>query len=711
MSQNNRRSAARATSAQRTSLRPNAGWEQRKKWLEENPRDAATLQALGIDFTNRAGLPVVVANSDYNRAAQVAANTATAPQLTQWASSFMQKMVDDGKPGLLLAPFPPDHPIYKQWVTFPNFFHCLVGRISHPVQVGSTYQLGKGDTKVSPALFSETYLVSLLGLIWDFWFQDDNDGKLLDIFQRTCRNILQIKECSGVKEEKVELAYEKLELFQLLIRERDESPEKARAYQEFVDRTQPQILAHMSHTLSIVDPELMERSVLTSLGGHIMSLMTQFLLGEDGVQLAGVEEAILRMVLERAAKHVPQINVADCYELHDLIAKLHQCAGRQMEKELQRWAFVVELLRHVLLKPALPSLDASRRLMRDIRSRVKGMSGITTFCALIAPDAKFLNDAVIAELIRRASSSPDKKRMVLGMSALVTDCKTSALDNVVKRNCDRRDDLQRGVEAASQKMATRLEQTSLSDGAATQDMYAFVQDTNSGVHRHEPHTHEAILRNIAALIARGNVAELKSLLAGAQMEYDAFNAAPRGTSIPSPVLSPRKIRLMIRVLGSDELLGKMGLRRIYPAQLIDGNHHIHSFLHAAAQGVEHTMQAPVMLSGFSEPEVSAEAVEEVAFVPMSEAVARQHVHAREAQAGLAVVEEERDCAICYVGYAPALLANPCAPNGNEHPVDTHICASCRERLSECPQCRQRYHPQRNRYDSDSEYGSDSEEEY
>ena len=706
MSSNNRRSAARTSSAQRQQTYANAGWKEREEWLRGNRREAEMLKALGIDFSNRGGLPVVVAESDYHGASQVGANTATAPQMTRWGMSFMQPMINGKRPGLPLVPFHPGHPIYEDPGLFQNFCQCLVGRFSHPVQDGKIYQLGKGDTKVSPSLFADTYLVSLLGMIWDFWYQEDNDGKLLDTFQRTCRNILQIPKFSGVKKVDVAEAFEKLDLFQLLTRERDESLEKAKAYQEFVDSVQPQILAHMAHTLSIIEPDLMERSVLTSLGSHIMSLMTQFLLGESGIQSAGVEESILRMILERVCKHVPAINVSDCHDRLSIIEKCHRHAGKRMENELQRWAFVVELLRYVLLRPPLESFDASRRLMREIRERVKSINGITSLCALIAPQASFLDDARLAEIIHRASKA-DKKRMVLGMSALVSDCRTDSLDQAIADNNRRADELRQQADASAGKLATRMAGASLSDGAPV--VWPTLTEVKDG-HRHDGYTHRRLMTDLAAFLrTTTDVEAVRRMLSDAQCEHHKYLECRTSGNMP-PVIGFRKLQIMVKNLASDAILEGLGIPRLHIDRASQSS--LNQFLRDmnAGGGGPSTASQPLSVSFVSLPEPSdEEPAGEIAFVPLSDAIARQQKHQAEVSAVRMEVEAERDCAICYTGFPPGELANPCAlgPRGNRHAEDTFICAGCRGRLSECPICRTSYH-ERVRDDSDSDSGYDSD---
>jgi hypothetical protein len=712
MPSNNWRSAARTSSAQRKQSHANAGWKEREEWLRKNPREAQMLEALGINLAERGGLPVVVAESDYHSAAQVGANTATAPQMTRWGMSFMQPMINGKRPGLLLAPFHPGHPIYEDPGLFQNFCQCLVGRFSHPVQDGKIYQLGKGDTKVSPCLFSGTYLVSLLGMILDFWYQDDNDGKLLDTFQRTCRNILQIPKFSGVKKVDVAEAFEKLDLFQLLIRERDESLEKAKAYQEFVDSMQPQILAHMAHTLSIIEPDMMERSVLTSLGGHIMSLMTQFLLGDSGIQLAGVEESILRMILERACKHVPAINVSECYDITSIIEKCHRHAGKRMENELKRWAFVVELLRYVLLRPPLESFDASRRLMREIRERVKSINGITSLCALIAPQASFLDDARLAEIIHRASKA-DKKRMVLGMSALVSDCRTTSLDQAIEDNNRRADELRRQADASAGKLATRMAGASLSDGVPA--VWRTLTEVKDG-HRHEGLIHRRLMTDLAAFLrTTTDVEAVRRMLSDAQCEHKRYLDRRTSGNMP-PVIGFRKLKILVKNLVSDAILEGLGLPRLYvdPTSQSSLNLFLRD-MNAGGSGPS-TGSQPLSVSFVSLPEPSdEEPAGEIAFVPLSEAIARQQKHQAEVAAVRMEVEAERDCAICYTGFPLGELANPCAlgQRGHQHAEDTFICAGCRGRLSECPICRTSYHGRvQDESDTDSDYtGSGYDSDY
>lgn len=704
MPSNNRRSAARS---QRDSNRQQAdaseGVPQRRVFLADHPDLARELRKMGVDISQNGGLPVFFSRGNFSSAAQVAVNTATPPQLNHWMESYMSNMVESDLPGLLLAPLAPGCKLYDSPEGWSNFYQCLVGRIAQPEQVGQTYVIGSGQNVISPSLFMETYYVSLLGMIWDFWAKPENDGKMVDIFQRTCRNLLRLPYFSGVKEESLDVALSQSERLLNLIKNRDASFEDAKAYQEFVNDKQPQTLAYMMFQLSIMEPEVMERSVTTSLGSFLMSLMTQEMFGDSGIQLAGVEESILRMILERACKHVPAINVSECYDITSIIEKCHRHAGKRMENELKRWAFVVELLRYVLLRPPLESFDASRRLMREIRERVHSINGITSLCALIAPQASFLDDARLAEIIHRASKA-DKKRMVLGMSALVSDCRTNSLDQAIDDNNRRAEDLRQQADASAGKLATRMAGASLSGGVPA--VWTTLTEVKDG-HRHEGLIHRRLMTDLAAFLeTTTDVEAVRRMLSDAQREHKRYLECRTSGNMP-PVIGFRKLKIMVKNLVSDAILEGLGLPRLHvdPTSQSSLNLFLRD-MNGGGSGPSTASQPPAPRS-FSLPEpLDEEPTGEIAFVPLSEAIARQQKHEAAVVAVRIEVEAERDCAICYTGFPPDELANPCAlgPRGHQHAEDTFICADCRDRLSECPICRTSYHGRvQDESDSDSDY--------
>ena len=104
-------------------------------------------------------------------------------------------------------------------------------------------------------------------------------------------------------------------------------------------------------------------------------------------------------------------------------------------------------------------------------------------------------------------------------------------------------------------------------------------------------------------------------------------------------------------------------------------------------------------------------VQEILFVPMSEAVARAAHAVRVLRAAVAVAAEQQDCIVCMEAHDASVLVNPCAEGGNTHADDTRICRDCKSRLDLCPICRHRYHHGAGGGDSSGAESDSDQEEY
>ena len=674
------------TSEQRTERGYEAGVEQRREFADRYPEDMKrALAPYGVSVTSDHGMPVVWAQPlDLSRILNIVANTDTAPKISGWCRGFLDQLRGNtGVCMLSLFPFPPGHPLYDVPGAWPNFVPWMCARVWYPTQDGSTYRLGDGTHRVSPSQMVELYLSALLGMMGEF-FNDptEENVSLLDCFRRTVENFIRLEKFSGVKAADVATAYELMERFQRLIEKRDASSKDAKAYQDFVDATPPQIIAFMKYNIACFAPELMERSVTTSLGNFIMGLMTQSLLGESGINVDGVAEILLRMILERAAHRAPAINTNDRFDRPSLVRAVHERAGIHVERELRWWTFVIEVLRYVFLRPPMQSRQATRALLMQIRERVMAMQGITSFCATIAPEAG-LTDETIAEILFRASQMRNKSRMVLGMHALVTKTTTAALDAEVKKNNDRRDEVQSATDAAEQKLLCRkMEEARLASAgevARQADEYELLRRsaTDAGSHVHDATVHSRIMREVAGIIRSGNVAAIQTLLDGATKDDGSL------------ILGVQRMRYLVRALGSPEVLSELHLMPLTEHE-IGGTNPIQGLLRDLASGggsaapVVHVSAAPVGV-------VSDEPVQEILFVPMSEAVARAAVHRAAVVAAAVVAAAQQDCIVCMEAHDASALVNPCAEGGNTHADDTKICRDCKSRLDLCPICRHRYH--------------------
>ena len=259
------------------------------------------------DMRRALGVPCVLA--PVTSSALSAMNYTGSAVFRGWVTGFVQQVRDSGA---VLPQFPyedQNHPLYTIYSTAN--IRRLLSAVANPIKEGSEFRLSDGSRPISPRKMLQIYLDALLGMIFDFMSNPDDDGSLLVTFRRTVENFMRLHCFSGVEHVDIMVAFENLDRFQRLTENKARTPEDATVYEEFCDGLPPQILSYLQFTLSVMAPDLMERSITNSLGSFLMGLMTQSLIGESGVKLEGIEEALLRMILERAVRKISSINVSD----------------------------------------------------------------------------------------------------------------------------------------------------------------------------------------------------------------------------------------------------------------------------------------------------------------------------------------------------------------------------------------------------------------
>ena len=203
-----------------------------------------------------------------------------------WVIGFVQQVRGTGA---VLPLFPYEdqrHPLYQMYSTAD--IRRLLSSVANPIKEGSEFRLSDGSRPISPRKMLQIYLDALLGMMFDFMSNPEDDGLLLVTFRRTVENFMRIHCFSGVEHVDIMVAFENLDRFQRLTENKANTPEDATLYEEFCDGLPPQILAYLQFTLSVMAPDLMERSITNSLGSFLMGLMTQSLIGKPIHKVAAV---------------------------------------------------------------------------------------------------------------------------------------------------------------------------------------------------------------------------------------------------------------------------------------------------------------------------------------------------------------------------------------------------------------------------------------
>jgi hypothetical protein len=342
-----------------------------------------------------------------------------------------------------------DNPTWRE--TFPKFERWALSSCRYPLVDESTKTVQphvnapSGVREVSELDTLEMYFAALFATLSEFYSTGDpkyaeNSWKLM----WTLNTLLRRSIPSG--EPNVVDLLTQTEKFKALILNRDRTVSDAVEYRKFVNSLKPAHYYWMLYQLMLECPEVVHKSHLSNLDTFILGLMTQPALTNIGCTLTGIEDSLLRMILERSMKWIGKQNLADFVETEPMIEHLHTTAGRSVESALRYWSFMVETIRSVLLVRPFTRNEFVAQV-QVIRTNMHLLQGITPFCLSICPDAdKYLNDAVLAEFILAASQA-DKKFTVLATKILSSKTETPLLTEILTKNVERVRKLQAELKA------------------------------------------------------------------------------------------------------------------------------------------------------------------------------------------------------------------------------------------------------------------------
>lgn len=251
----------------------------------------------------------------------------------------------------------------------------------------------------------DVYQSALIGTLTGFLRTGDLDmASMVRLLMISLRNSIPEKLDEKDKRTIVLNAQKNKDHFKTLLHERQGSHDNSVKYKNFVKKCDPMMYFYMLYTMMVEDTESFHKSLVMDLESVLFGLFTQSLLGQYGCTIDGIEASLLRAILERVMKQVPAINMNDIVDRDKLVQYLHEQAGKNVERELRYWAFLVMVQRCLFTDRLMTATDFARAIV-VIRDNVCKCTGILTFCRLIAPSAgNYLTDEIMAEYILTAST-------------------------------------------------------------------------------------------------------------------------------------------------------------------------------------------------------------------------------------------------------------------------------------------------------------------
>ena len=246
----------------------------------------------------------------------------------------------------------------------------------------------------------------------------------------------------------------KVDQLEQLILKRDESIESAKAYKTFINACKVQEYYWLLFNLMMRNQEIVHKSHLMNLDTFIFGLLSQSYMTDTngnniGVTFNGIDDNILRMIIERSMHTIKATNIMNIMTMPDLVTHLHQNAGINVENSLKYWTFMTETYK-ILLAEKCFSVNGFITKLNIIKDNINSMNGILPFCFTICPPSvKYLTNESIAEFILTCVLNNTSKK-VLSTSLMVSSSTTySNLSSVLEKNNARAEEIQRNLSSSS----------------------------------------------------------------------------------------------------------------------------------------------------------------------------------------------------------------------------------------------------------------------
>ncbi|MDE2098186.1 MAG: hypothetical protein KGL39_13105 [Patescibacteria group bacterium] len=478
----------------------------------------------------------------------------------------------------------------------------------------------------------------------------------------------------------------KLPKFKALVEKRDSSLQCAVEYKRFADALPPHQHYWLQYQLMLESPELVHKSHMSRLDLFLFGLISQDALGANGCALGGIEDHLLRMVFERTIKTVPKPGnkTRECADPQELVANLHQGAGKSVQRSLRYWAQMRETTALLLQRRYSASEFVAR--LDQIRTHIGGLNGILPFCFLIYPDShRYLDDLVTAEFIYLAGTA-DKSFTVLTHNMFVTKIVPTHVPALARENATRIAKFREMMEAEAKHETKNADTKETED--APRDLWAEVTK-EAGDIQSNPWMQRAFWRKLIAVASTGDAGHIAPL----EALIDA--PADRGNKVYGPPVARRRaVATIIRVAPPGSAIYEHFAMQRRRSDLIDLRRHRPSmkWLHGKVLCDAARAAAPVVVP----PPVATDDVEPIEFVKFE--LSRQQAerirailrnegkpeNKADSKAENPVAEECPICSEVISGERPLVDLHKLAPSVARHAV----CSSCvKLNLGACPFCR------------------------
>lgn len=328
----------------------------------------------------------------------------------------------------------------------PDFTNWIMSRTLYPEQSGSTYGLGVVCREICHVDQIRYFLGFLTGAInVSFRMSASSEAsasplasasesasesasmshaRMVAMILDSTRNHLQYQ--CGNREPTEEVA----RVFRARLERAGNSVSTARDYLGLVKQLSPREYYRYLLTTSVTDPALLSSSVFPSVTEFVAGLLI-----DTEITFSGVAESVLRMVVERSARALNQVNIANILDREELITLMITTGNKYMISNMRyclRYSRAVEALAKI---SRVFTVDDVMSCLHEVNARVDAVGDDVVALALAYLGESAITHTqmreTLAEIILTCMGCP---RGVLGFEGFVCRVKTDTIDNTIVAN-------------------------------------------------------------------------------------------------------------------------------------------------------------------------------------------------------------------------------------------------------------------------------------
>jgi len=658
---NNRRGAlesARTKIVQSREARHNSGHEIRYRLYDSlSSFNKELLKEFSNNTTEQNECMVCEINISPN-SASIAINTDTFPRGT--ATNIIGLGKFDKNKFYLPVNIVPTKEWYESIPKFDYWLYCRVKYLTEDKYYRSIVPNNNNIMNVSEYELYEMYTTTLATTLGEYYRTGDtNLAKMCWLLIWNIHNKF-VAFVTRIRFNLDELLVKVDQLEQLILK-RDESIESAKAYKTFINACSVQEYYWLLFNLMMRNQEIVHKSHLMNLDTFIFGLLTQSYMIDTngnniGVTFNGIDDNILRMILERSMHTVKATNIMNIMNMPDLVTHLHQNAGINVENSLKYWTFMTETYK-ILLAEKCFSVNGFITKLNIIKNNINSMNGILPFCFTICPPSvKYLTNESIAEFILTCVLNNTSKK-VLSTSLMVSSSTTYPnLSSVLEKNNARAEEIQRNL---------------LSSSNISKDVdkvwYDFLSNTNSTTCPYLLHSKPMEIANFKLLL-------VKYAKSGTEDDLHILRGLiDKASNVNSPIIGLKRARNIILLFA--------------PVDSAVFNYYGGNINEISNNGISNRKSYQVIRDALQQLDSSkthemyrtTESIVKIEFIPFELACEIRTKTYISIQDGLASIKME--CPICMEDIEQHDII------ALHDDVRHFVCRTCRPQLHDCPFCR------------------------